>query len=230
MKKCKTKLIAALLAALMISSFAGCTQQNNTQNSKPENSVASAADVSSKSKESSKTEEKDDTSKAEASKEESDVKADSLSLWTDSAPLKSQLTDYIKTVTDENSADFIPVENRIAVFDMDGTLCCETDPGYFDHKLLYHRVMEDPDYKDKASKEEKETAAIIKTYFETGEYPSGLDVKHGTAVATAFKGMTIDEFDAYVKAYRDQPMEGYAGMTNGQAFYKPMLEVVDYLI
>ena len=159
-----------------------------------------------------------------------DTSASALSLWTDSAPLKSQLTDYMKAVTDESSADFIPVENRIAVFDMDGTLCCETDPGYFDHKLLYHRVMEDPDYKDKASKEEKETAAIIKTYFETGEYPSGLDVKHGTAVATAFKGMTIDEFDAYVKAYRDQPMESYEGMTNGQAFYKPMLEVVDYLI
>ena len=163
-------------------------------------------------------------------KTSTDTSASALSLWTDSAPLKSQLTDYIKTVTDENSADFIPVENRIAVFDMDGTLCCETDPGYFDHKLLYHRVMEDPDYKDKASKEEKETAAIIKTYFETGEYPSGLDVKHGTAVATAFKGMTIDEFDAYVKAYRDQPMESYEGMTNGQAFYKPMLQVVDYLI
>ena len=162
--------------------------------------------------------------------ETSQVKeTDVLSLWTENAPLKSELTAYMKTITDESSADFIPVENRIAVFDMDGTLCCETDPGYFDHKLLYHRVVEDADYKDKASDEEKETAEIIKTYFETGEYPSGLDVKHGTAVATAFKGMTTEEFDAYVKAYRDEPMESYTNMTNGQAFYKPMLEVVDYL-
>ena len=152
-----------------------------------------------------------------------------LSLWTENAPLKSELTAYMKAITDENSADFIPVENRIAVFDMDGTLCCETDPGYFDHKLLYHRVVEDADYKDKASDEERETAEIIKTYFETGEYPSGLDVNHGKAVATAFKGMTTEEFDAYVKAYRDEPMESYTNMTNGQAFYKPMLEVVDYL-
>ena len=113
---------------------------------------------------------------------------------------------------------------------MDGTLCCETDPGYFDHKLLYYRVMEDPDYKDKASDEEKETAKIIEEYFKTGSYPKGLDIKHGTAVATAFKGMTPDEFDEYVKAYRDQPMNSYTNMTNGQAFYKPMLEVVDYLI
>jgi phosphoglycolate phosphatase-like HAD superfamily hydrolase len=154
---------------------------------------------------------------------------DALSLWTDDAPLKTELTAYIAAVTDENSADFIPVENRIAVFDMDGTLCCETDPGYFDHKLLYHRVMEDPDYKDKASDEEKETAAIIKEYFDTGSYPSGLDVKHGTAVATAFKGMTPEEFDAYVKAYRDEPMESYTNMTNGEAFYQPMLQVVDLL-
>ena len=162
-------------------------------------------------------------------KVETDTQAQPLSLWTDTAPLKAELTDYIKAITDKNSADYIPVEDRIAVFDMDGTLCCETDPGYFDHKLLYHRVMEDPDYKDKEKKKKKETAAVIETYFQTGEYPKGLDVKHGTAVATAFKGMTIDEFDAYVKAYRDQPMNSYSNMTNAQAFYKPMLQVVDYL-
>ena len=154
---------------------------------------------------------------------------DILSLWTESAPLKAQLTEYIKEITDEKSASYIPVEDRIAVFDMDGTLCCETDPGYFDHKLLYHRVMEDPDYKDKASDEEKETAKIIEEYFKTGEYPKGLDVKHGTAVATAFKGMTPEEFDAYVKEYRDQPMSSYSNMTNGPAFYKPMLQVIDLL-
>ena len=152
-----------------------------------------------------------------------------LSLWNDNAKLKSELTEYIKAITDENSKDFIPVKKRIAVFDMDGTLCCETDPGYFDHKLLYYRVMEDPEYKDKASKEEKETAEIIKTYFETGEYPKGLDVKHGKAVATAFKGMTLDEFDAYIKKYRNQQAEGYNNMTNGEAFYKPMLQVIDLL-
>ena len=161
--------------------------------------------------------------------EESTQNEQVLSLWTDDSKLKSELTSYINSVTNENSVDFIPVENRIAVFDMDGTLCCETDPGYFDHKLLYHRVMEDIDYKDKASEEEKETAQIIETYFETGEYPKGLDVKHGKAVATAFKGMTIDEFDSYVKAYRNEEMQGYNNLTNGEAFYKPMLEVVDYL-
>ena len=204
------KIVSAVLAAALIAvccTWAFTANKNQTALPSEQSSVTST-----------------DVSEASQTKE-----TDALSLWTDTAPLKSELTAYVKAVTDESSADFIPVERRIAVFDMDGTLCCETDPGYFDHKLLYHRVMEDPDYKDKASDEEKETAAIIKEYFETGTYPSGLDVKHGTAVATAFKGMTPAEFDAYVKAYRDQPMEGYNNMTNGQSFYKPMLQVVDYL-
>ena len=57
----------------------------------------------------------------------------------------------------------------------------------------------------------------------------------GAAIATSSmiteiaKGMTVDEFDAYVKAYRDTAMDSYTNMTNGQAFYKPMLQVVDYL-
>ncbi len=166
---------------------------------------------------------------AVSASENKNAVADALSLWTESAPLKSELTSYMAAITSESSADFIPVENRIAVFDMDGTLCCETDPGYFDHKLLYHRVMEDPDYKDKASEEEKATAEECKEYFDSGSYPEDLTIKHGKAVASAFKGMTISEFYAYIDNYKNSPMESYTGMTNGEAFYKPMLQVIDYL-
>ena len=172
-----------------------------------------------------------DTAVTEAvsASENKDTEADALSLWTESAPLKSELTGFMAAITDESSADFIPVEDRIAVFDMDGTLCCETDPGYFDHKLLYHRVTEDPDYKDQASDEEKATAEECKEYFDSGSYPEDLTLKHGKAVASAFKGMTISEFYAYIDDYKNTPMESYTGMTNGEAFYKPMLQVIDYL-
>lgn len=155
--------------------------------------------------------------------------ADALSLWKDDSALKSELINYVTSVTNKSSGEFIPERYRVAVFDMDGTLCCETDPGYFDHQLLYYRVMEDPDYKNKASKEEKETAKIIKKYFDTGEYPGGLDIKHGKAVASAFKGMTPEEFDSYVKVFKNKAAAGYEGMTIGEAFYKPMLQVVNYL-
>ena len=50
------------------------------------------------------------------------LKKDSLSLWNETAPAKQALVSYMEAVTDKKSPDFIPVENRIAVFDLDGTL------------------------------------------------------------------------------------------------------------
>ena len=170
----------------------------------------------------------DDSNASSASQTEVSKK-DALSLWTDDAPLKKQLTEYISKITDKDSKDFIPVDRRIAVFDFDGTLFCETDPVYFDYRLFYYRVTEDPDYKDKASAVEKETAAKIKTMMDTGESAKGLEVAHGKGVASAFAGMTVGEFNDYVKMFREKQAPSYNNMKNGEAYYKPMIQVVNYL-
>ena len=158
-----------------------------------------------------------------------ETQSDPLSLWTEEAKLKSELTSYIAAITNPESPDFIPEEDRIAVFDMDGTLLNETDPVYMDHRLLLRRVVDDPDYKDKASDFEKEVAADIQSWIDTGKSPEGLPVRHGQAVASAFAGFTVQQFYDYVDAFKAEPMPSYEGMTNGQAFYKPMLQVIDYL-
>ncbi len=152
---------------------------------------------------------------------------EALSLWTDGAAARNELISYIDAVTDESSPDFIPADRRIAVFDMDGTLCCETDPIYFDHMLFMHRVLDDPSYK--ASAEELDVADRIFDFINTGKYPEGMDNDHGRGVASSFAGMKLKDFDAYVKAYRDTPAPGYEGMTKGEAFYRPMVQIVDYL-
>lgn len=154
---------------------------------------------------------------------------DPLSLWTDDAQLKVKLTNYIDEITDITSDKYIPEEDRVAVFDFDGTLFCETDPNYFDYCLLKYRVLDDPEYKDKASDFEKEVANKIKEQNETGASFKGLEVDHGKAVASAFKGMTNAEFNDYIQEFKKQPMPSYEGMTRGGGYYKPMLEVVDYL-
>ncbi len=153
----------------------------------------------------------------------------SLSLWNDSAPAKTELINYVKAVTTEGSADFIPEEDRIAVFDLDGTLACETDPCYFDHCIYYYRVMEDPEYKDKASDFEKEVAAEVKQFMDTGVSAPDSMERHGKAVASAFSGFTPEEFVDYVAEYAKTPSPGYENMTRAEAFYKPMIEVVDLL-
>ena len=152
-----------------------------------------------------------------------------LSLWTSDAAAKTELISYMKAITTEGSKDYIPIENRIAVFDLDGTLFCETDPNYFDCMLLEYRVLEDPDYKDKASDFEKQVAYKIKEENETGISHDGIEVDHGKAVASAFKGMTLDEFNDYIQKFKKQAMPGYDGMTRGESFYRPMLQIIDYL-
>ena len=169
------------------------------------------------------------TEETEITAETEAAVVDPLSLWTENAPAKKALVSYIETVTNENSADYIPVENRIAVFDMDGTILCETDPYYFDHCLLVYRVLKDPDYKDKASTFEKDVANRLQAKFDGDKSVEVSMIEHGQAVAMAFAGMTIDEFEAYVEDFKNQPAPGYNNMTRGEAFYKPMIQVIDYL-
>jgi hypothetical protein len=154
---------------------------------------------------------------------------DPLSLWADSAPLKQQLTEYIAAITDESSPDYIPPEARIATFDFDGTLFCETDPNYFDYTMLVYRVTEDPNYRDLASEFERSVAAKITDANENGTKYDELPVEHGQAVASAFAGMTPEQFFDYVHEFMKTPMPSYEGMTRGGGFYQPMVQVVKYL-
>ncbi|MBQ7265907.1 MAG: haloacid dehalogenase-like hydrolase [Firmicutes bacterium] len=152
-----------------------------------------------------------------------------LSLWTDGATSKEALISYMEDITDPSSKNFIPVEDRVAVFDFDGTLFMETDPNYFDYMLLVHRVLDDENYKDKASDFEKEVAQKIVTQNETGESFKDLPTEHGQAVASAFKGMSLEEFYNYVEDFKKDPLPSYNGLNRGDGWYLPMLEVVNYL-
>ncbi|MBE5969435.1 MAG: haloacid dehalogenase-like hydrolase [Lachnospiraceae bacterium] len=152
-----------------------------------------------------------------------------LNLWNDDAKAKQELISYVESITDEESKDFIPVERRIAVFDMDGTLCSETNPTYFDCSMYMYRILEDESYRDKASDFEKDLARRFYDTMMSGGSFDELLIDHGKAVASAFKGMSVDEFEDYVKAFREMPAPGYENMTRGESFYKPMVQVVDYL-
>ena len=135
---------------------------------------------------------------------------------------------YIEKITKPDSKDFVKKEDRIAVFDLDGTLFQETDLVYNDYKLFKYRVTEDPDYVDKATEEQKATVEDIKR-MEKGESVQGLDIRHARANAEAFANMSLEEYDKYVKDFLNKPADGYNNMKRGEAFYQPMLEVIDYL-
>ena len=162
-------------------------------------------------------------------KTENVVKKDYFTTWNDCKALAA-LKDYVEDVTNPQSANFIKEEDRIATFDMDGTFVGELYPTYFEYNMFEYRALDDASYKDKAPADVKETAQEIRDFVRSGKpLPDHFNLKHGHAAAKAYAGMTVAEFDAYVKAYADKPANGFKGMTFGQGTYKPMLEVINYL-
>ena len=150
-----------------------------------------------------------------------------FTLWNQCEALTA-LQDYVKDVTDPASKNFIKEEDRIATFDMDGTFVGELYPTYFEYNLLEYRALDDASYE--APKDVMEAAQAIRDFVRNGKkLPDQFDMVHAYAAAKAYSGMTLAEFDAYVKAYAQQPANGFSGMTYGQSFYTPMLEVFDYL-
>lgn len=152
-----------------------------------------------------------------------------FSLWNPCEALTA-LQEYVTDVTNTASENYIKEEDRIATFDMDGTFVGELYPSYFEYNLLEYRVLDDETYRDKAPEDVKEAAQEIRDFVRNGQaLPSHFDMKHAQAAAKAYAGMTLAEFDAYVKAYAAKPANGFVGMTYGQSFYQPMLQVFDYL-
>ena len=156
-------------------------------------------------------------------------KAHQLSLWVDDAASKQALVAYVEAVTDRKGPDYIPKKDRIAVFDLDGTLYCESDPTWFDFMLYRHRILEDEAYRDGASDYEKQVAETVQSIIDTGVVPAGFEVEMGSCIARAFAGMSVKEFARYVRDYAERPSPGYDGMNVGEAFYQPMVQVIDYL-
>ena len=82
--------------------------------------------------------EKEEEKKEEEEEEEEEYTP--LTLWND-CDAKNKLIRFMKNITSESF--FVPKEDRIAVFDLDGTLFQETDLTYDDWKLYYYRVYND---------------------------------------------------------------------------------------
>lgn len=156
-------------------------------------------------------------------------KAHQLTLWAEDAPSKKALVEYVEAVKNRKGPDYIPKKDRIAVFDLDGTLFCESDPTWFDFMLYRYRILEDETYRDRASDHEREIAGTVQSVIDTGVVPAGFEVEIGSCIAQAFAGMSVREFARYVRDYAERPSPGYDGMRVGEAFYQPMVQVIEYL-
>ena len=148
--------------------------------------------------------------------------------WDPESASLAELVAFVQDVCDPASPNYREPSERIATFDMDGTLICEKAPIYVDYMLLLHRVLDDPDHK--AAPDVVKLCESIHEYAMRGEKSDDNSPGKHVAIAHEFAGMTPDEFRAYAADFMaTEPVVGFDGMTYGQSFYKPMLEVLDYL-
>ncbi len=117
-----------------------------------------------------------------------------LPSWNDGAAKKS-ITDFVAKVTTAGSPDFVPVPERIATFDNDGTLWCE-QPFYVQLFFAIDRVKalapQHPEWKTN-----EPFASLLK-----GDVKGALaGGEHGILelVAATHAGMTTTEFNQTVK-------------------------------
>ncbi len=160
--------------------------------------------------------------------EPTNASKETLASW-NTCDAYAALTSFVDGANAKGTKTYIPKEDRIAVFDMDGTLYGELFPTYLEYVMYEYRVLDDPTYKDKASQDEIDFANEIRAGVHNNSYPSGTDMRHANLAAKAYSGMSLKEFDDYAKAFLKKPIPTFNNLTYGTAFYQPMREVVDYL-
>ena len=175
--------------------------------------------------EKNKTDNNSDEGKKDSTDGNSDYHVDiPLPSWND-CTAKTKLSEFISKI---NSVEnYVPKEDRIAVFDLDGTLYQETDPTYDDWKLYYYRVYNDSNYT--ATEEQKKIADDILKSSQDNIMPDDLNLRIANTYTQLWNNFTIEEYQQYILDFISKPCEGYENMTRGDAFYKPMLELIEYI-
>jgi len=147
-----------------------------------------------------------------------------LPSWNDTAPKKA-IVAFVARVTNESSPDFVPVPERIATFDNDGTLWCE-QPMYFQLLFVIDRVKafapQHPEWREK-----EPFASVLrgdmKAVAASGE-------KGALAMlAATHTGMTTEEFSKSVTDWVTTAKHPKTGRLYSEMIYQPMRELLDYL-
>src|SRR5258708_37550136 len=149
---------------------------------------------------------------------------DPLPSWNDSAT-KASILDFVARVTTQNGPYFVPVEQRIAPFDNDGTLWVE-QPMYVQLAFALDRVKAlrpmHPEWKTK-----QPFAAVLdgdlKALLASGE--KGLV----EIIAATHAGMTTVEFEKIVTDWLSTARDRRFKRPYTELVYQPMLELLAYL-
>ncbi len=133
--------------------------------------------------------------------------------WSADSNVSEQLREYVSKVTNPKDADhFVPVKDRIAVFDMDGTLTCETYYTYFDTMMFIEFCLHD--HPERVSDELKQVAMSIEPGYKADEALA-------RNFAKAYAGMTVQELSDYAVEFGQKFTSSFTNMRYSDNCYLP---------
>ncbi len=149
---------------------------------------------------------------------------DLLPSWNE-GETKKAITEFITATTTEGNASFVPVADRIAVFDNDGTLWAE-QPLYFQLAFALDEVKrmapQHPEWKTKEP---------FKWLLEGDmkKFMAGGMKSLGPVMAVSHSGMSAEAFDSAVTNWMATATHPKTGRHYNEMIYQPMLELLEYL-
>ena len=149
---------------------------------------------------------------------------DPLPSWND-APAKKSLVAFVEKVTKEGSPDFVPVAERIATFDNDGTLWCEKPLPvqlFFALDRVKALAPQHPEWQDKEPFD-----SLLKGDLKAAA--AGGERAIMELLMATHTGMTTAEFEQIVKDWIATAKHPATGKRFTEMTYQPMVEVLAYL-
>jgi phosphoglycolate phosphatase-like HAD superfamily hydrolase len=151
-------------------------------------------------------------------------RVDPLPSWNE-GPAKRAVVGFVERVTKEGGPDFVPVPERIAAFDNDGTLWCE-QPTYVQVVFTMDRIKalaeSHPEWRDrplyKAALEGNLDAILAGTPRDRLEL-----------LTSSHAGITSEDFEQIVKDWLAKARHPRFDKPYTDLVYQPMLEVLAYL-
>jgi len=149
--------------------------------------------------------------------------SDPLPSW-NNGQVRSAITDFVRRVTTENSADFVPVNDRIATFDNDGTLWAEQP---LIQILAIQAKLEELAVIDPTLQEKQPFKAALAgdgAYFATAGEEALMQV-----IALTSANQTDEEFEAKTAAFFQTATYPRFNQPVTAMGYQPMHELLGYL-
>ena len=156
-----------------------------------------------------------------------------LPSWRDGAA-KQAIVDFVSRVCSDGP-DFVPVEERVAVFDNDGTLWCEK-PMPIQLDFILRRLVEMAESTPELQQKQPWKAAHERDYAWLGrlmdEHYAGDDTNVKVlagGILAAYDGISVEDFDAQADAFLRSAQHPTLGRGYLETAYAPMVELLGYL-